>query len=218
MPFLCSEVTSPTDSPAVRPNFDGYGTARRLDSGEGDRGYNTTKRARISRSRDEPETRPRVSRRRESTSSGSRSRDKTASTKKSSTEDSSLDWLRLDHERLTLRAQAIANQRRSADSGAAVASTEDSSSSKSTSATPKTPVNPPPSINAPPVPRESSSQKPVSRRSEVLTPSALNLSAITMSMSDLGSSQDDGSSAMDVDDNTEGAPDDLEEDALINGD
>ena len=202
VPFLVSEVVSPTDSPAVRPNFDGFGQARRLDTGESDRGYSSTKRARITRSRDEVETRPRAnSRRRESNSTTSRPRDKIPSSRKASTEDVSLDWVRLDHERLTLRAQAIANQRRTATPVASAASSELMSGSRSTTsvveAVPTTPVQRPPSINA--APRESSAQKPEPKRSEALVPSALNLSEITISMSDLGSSQNNDSNAMDVD-------------------
>ena len=214
VPYLSSEVVSPTDAPAVRPNFDGYGQARRLDSGESDRNYNANKRARISRSRDEGDSRSRVnSRRRDSVSrdSAPRSRDK-PSTKKSSTDEPSLDWLRLDHERLTLRAQAIANQRRVADNESTPAVASPSSDSKVTPESPVTPFNPPPSVNAPPLPRESSTQKPTVRpRGETLTPSALNLSEITISMSDLGSSQTDDSSAMDVDNADE------VEDELLNG-
>ena len=214
VPFLVSEVVSPTDSPAVRPNFDGFGQARRLDTGESDRGYSSTKRARITRSRDEVETRPRAnSRRRESNSTTSRPRDKIPSSRKASTEDVSLDWVRLDHERLTLRAQAIANQRRTSVPEAPVVASDPSAGSMALKEVPKTPINPPPSVNVPPVPRESSSQKPSTRRNDALAPNSLNLSEITMSMSDLGSSQNDDSSAMDVDNDDLGAI----EDNLLNG-
>lgn len=210
VPFLSSEVVSPTDSPAIRPNFDGYGQARRLDSGDSDRNYNATKRARITRSRDEPDSRARTnSRRRESTSNAPRTREK--SVKKGASDEPSLDWMRLDHERLTLRAQAIANQRRSAVTDETPAVAVVPPRPDTVPSPPATPHNPPPSVNIPPVPRESSSQKPVTRRNDMLAPSALNLSEITISMSDLGSSQNDDSSAMDVD-NTDDC-----EDELLNG-
>ena len=214
VPYLSSEVVSPTDSPAIRPSFDGYNQARRLDSGETDRNFNANKRARIARSRDETDSRSRVnSRRRDSTSRDAtpRSREK-PSVKKSSPSEPSLDWLRLDHERLTLRAQAIANQRRVADAESSSSVASSSGVAKESPEPPVTPVNPPPSVNAPPLPRESSSLKPSVRpRSDVLAPSALNLSEITISMSDLGSSQTDDSSAMDVDNADE------VEDELLNG-
>ena len=199
-PFLCSEIVSPTDSPAVRPNFDGYGLARRLDNGDSDRSYNQSKRARVSsRARDETESRNRVHvRRRDSVSSSTRSRDKPASSKKSVVEESPLDWMRLDHERLAQRAQAIANQRRVQVNESSV---EKSSVNDSTSIeTSRTPLKPPPNSAVPPVSREHSSvKKNVPKRSDILTPSALNLSEITMSMSDLGSSQASDSNAMDID-------------------
>ena len=174
--------------------------ARRLDAGESDRNYNSNKRARVSsRARDDQDSRNRTHpRRRDSISSSTRARDKTTtSNKKSSASDSPLDWMRLDHERLAQRAQAIANQRRVQDQDTEVEKplTEKSDSVEA----PRTPSNPPPNSTVPPLTRDQSSMKKSAPRREILTPSSLNLSEITMSFSDLGSSQASDSNAMDVD-------------------
>ena len=212
VPHLSSETVAPTDAPSVRPSFDGYNLARRLDKGDTDRVYASNKRARdVSRGRDESESRSRsTTRRRESISSTSRGRDR-GSTKKSSSPEDPLEWLRLDHERLALRAEAIAKQRKDSANLSAVAA-----NTSAISSVPSTPVNPPPSDLPPVISRDhSSAKKSESRRADSMTPSSLNLSEITISMSDLGSAHDE-SSPMDIDPSNDSQTDiDKEEDALL---
>ena len=101
----------------MRPSFDGFSLARRLDSND-DRGYN--KRPRASRGRDDDNRGRTASKReREAVTSSSRPRDRSVSRRGPSSGDSSsnsdaLDWIKLDHEKLTKRAQALAKTRNQA--------------------------------------------------------------------------------------------------------
>ena len=105
-------MVPPVDCPAIRPSFDGFSLARRLDTSE-DRSY--SKRARVTRGR-EDENRGRVSSKRDRDvgTSSNRPRDRSVTRKGSAPVDNgsaALDWIKLDHEKLAKRAQALAKTR-----------------------------------------------------------------------------------------------------------
>ena len=111
MPVTATELVPPVDCPAVRPSFDGFSLARRLDSGD-DRNY--SKRPRVARGRDDDNRGRMTSKRERDSVASSRPRDRSVSRKSvGSIETSSdaLDWIKLDHEKLTKRAQALAKTR-----------------------------------------------------------------------------------------------------------
>ena len=194
VPVTAAELVPPVDCPAVRPSFDGFSLARRLDSSE-DRSYN--KRARVTRGRDD-ENRGRVSSKRERDicSSSSRPRDRSVTRKGSIPADNgaaALDWIKLDHEKLAKRAQALAKTRSQIQVPTQNAASDLVSSSGSTGeARDQVQVQTGPrasdNINPVTVKPEVPNFSPITSRSNQdgsiqLTPSTLNLSSINLNNS-----------------------------------
>ena len=196
VPITATELVPPVDCPAVRPSFDGFSLARRLDSTE-DRSYN--KRARVARGRDE-ESRGRISSKRDRDvgSSSNRPRDRSVARKGSVSADSgtaALDWIKLDHEKLAKRAQALAktrNQIQDLAQNPALGSSSNSNSTGEVRGQVQIQKEPQTSdVNSRAVKLEVPNFSPITSRSNQdgsiqLTPSTLNLSGINLNNSATG--------------------------------
>lgn len=193
VPVTATELVPPTDCPAVRPSFDGFQLARRLDTGE-ERSYSNSKRARTTRSRDDDSSRGRaVSKRERDTLStnGGRSRDRSCVKKGPEIVEATstgMDWIKLDHIKLARRAEALAKTRtQPPDSDQGPSGTGQSKSQEggknSIEAARHVPSQPETQEVMPPPVSTPVSTRANSGGGSLLTPSTLNLSGISLNNS-----------------------------------